>query len=41
MCMYFLSFDKFEIFIKNIHGILKILRFTTRSEDATYLDAAR
>jgi hypothetical protein len=41
MYMHYLTFDRFEIFIKNIYGILKVLRFTTRSEDVTYLNAVQ
>jgi hypothetical protein len=38
-----LNFDDFEIFIKNMHCMLKALHFTVRSEykDISYLDAAR
>jgi hypothetical protein len=34
-------FNEFEIFIKRMHHILKVLHFTTRTEDITYLDAAK
>jgi hypothetical protein len=30
-----------KIFINNIFGILKVVRFNTRSEDVTYLNAAQ
>lgn len=33
ICANQLNFDEFEIFIKNMHHILKVLHFTTRSED--------
>lgn len=38
-----LQFDDFEIFIKNMHCMLKVLHFTVRSEykDGSYLDATR
>jgi hypothetical protein len=41
ICANQLNFDEFEIFIKNMHHILKVLHFTTRSEDITYLDVAK
>jgi len=38
-----LHFDEFELFIKNMNCMLKVLHFTVRSEykDISYLDAAR
>jgi hypothetical protein len=37
----FIKFDQLEMFIKNIHCLLKVLHIITRSEDLTYLDADR
>jgi hypothetical protein len=37
----FIPFDQLEMFIKNIHCLLKVLHIITRSEDITYLDADR
>jgi hypothetical protein len=34
-------FDEFEIFIRQLHPILKVLIFSTSSEDIAYMDACR
>ncbi|CAF4459519.1 unnamed protein product [Rotaria sp. Silwood2] len=39
--VHYLKFDEFTTFIKNLDCKLKVLHFTTRSEDMTYLDANR
>ncbi len=41
ICTDQLNFNRCEISIKNMHHILKVLNFITRSEDITYLDAAK